>query len=107
MNTIFGWTLLGKTDSSSSRIRTSTNWHVGLSNFLENSIRQFWEIETLPKINTPLLLSKEEQASEKIFVDSHTRTDSGRFVVALPFSGPQPTFIDTRTIALRRLGSHH
>ena len=102
MNTIFGWTLLGKTDSSSSRIRTSTNLHVGLSHFLENSIRQFWEIETLPKINTPLLLSKEEQASEKIFVDSHTRTDSGRFVVALPFSGPEPTFIDTRTIALRR-----
>ena len=46
--------------------------------------------------------SKEEQASEKIFVDSHTRTDSGRFVVALPFSGPEPTFIDTHNIALRR-----
>ena len=33
MNTIFGWTLLGKTDSSPSRFRTSINLHVGLSIF--------------------------------------------------------------------------
>lgn len=97
--TIFGWVLMGKINCQSS---TSINSFCSVLNSLDFDLKSFWEIEEVPKHcnSTP-----EELQCEKLFLESHSRDSSGRYTVALPFNNGEPSFLETRSIALRRLFS--
>ncbi|XP_011860459.1 PREDICTED: uncharacterized protein LOC105557752 [Vollenhovia emeryi] len=69
---------------------------------LERSITKFWEIEEGVSHNS-VDLTKEEQACEQLFKDTHTRTREGRFVVRLPFRDNKTQLGKSRAIAERRL----
>lgn len=49
---------------------------------IDENIKRFWEIETLPKV---FVLKKEDKLAEEIFATTHYRDESGRYVVRLPF----------------------
>lgn len=108
MNTIFGWILLGGCDfNHNSRCRRAINNDCFLvqssSNLsLDNSLKRFWELENIVPPNN--ILSKEEQSCETYFVENHSRSCDGRFVVPLPFVEPsdKPVFHGSRAIALKR-----
>lgn len=107
LNTHFGWILMGGCDSSyhtnKSCCRNPQNkicfFVSNLS--LDNSLKKFWEIEEVPNFK---IVSKQDKLCEESFVENHSRTEEGRFVVPLPFVDSQnkPTFSNTRDIALRR-----
>ncbi|XP_066602493.1 uncharacterized protein, partial [Prorops nasuta] len=49
---------------------------------LENTLRDFWELEEVPQVKP---MSTEDSFYEQHFVNTVSRTSSGRFVVALPY----------------------
>ena len=72
--TIFGWIILGKQPGKTDGL--------ALCHFsLDETVRKFWEIESLPQSK---LLSDEEVACEEHFKETTTVVDI-RFVVKLPF----------------------
>ncbi|CAH2210304.1 jg22728, partial [Pararge aegeria aegeria] len=95
-NSIFGWLLLGKT-----RIATTTMLQTLETDCELNSlVQRFWELDSLPK--TPIW-TPEESLCEQKFISDHTRDDSGRYILCLPFKDDsEPSFIGSRDVALRR-----
>ncbi|XP_026317738.1 uncharacterized protein LOC113228599 [Hyposmocoma kahamanoa] len=67
---------------------------------LDKAIRQFWEIESVPEKSA---LSAEDQQCEEIFVQTHKRLESGKFVVSLPFRDGEPSLGESRSLAFKRL----
>ena len=49
---------------------------------VNDQLKKFWEIEDLPYAS---VLTEEEKQCERQFIDSTTRQDDRRYVVALPF----------------------
>lgn len=105
--TIVGWIVMGEcavTANSTRFQRQSKGNHscFFVSN-LDNTIKRFWELETVdpPK---PTVLSKEELACENYMESSSRRTPQGRLVVPLTFTDPQnkPLFSNSREIAQKR-----
>lgn len=96
LNTVFGFVLMGKTASSASVVQCRQSF-LGLSSSIEQIMEKFWEVEEVPQVK---LLSPEEEKCEQLFADTTTRTDSGRFVVSLPFRSFEPTFPNSRDLAL-------
>ncbi|XP_066581625.1 uncharacterized protein [Prorops nasuta] len=76
--TIFGWIVAGFVPKAGHS--HSLTVHHCLD--LENTLRNFWELEEVPEVKP---MSTEDSLCEQHFVDTVTRTPSGRFVVALPF----------------------
>ena len=72
--TIFGWMLIGKQNES-------TNSFISCHASIDETLRKFWEVETLPQRKLP---TEEELLCEKIFQET-TRVVDNRFVVKLPF----------------------
>lgn len=64
-------------------------------------MRRFWEQEKEPA--SPVPLTPDEQRCEDIFVRTHKRTPSGRFVVRLPFASLSEDLPDIRKSAERLL----
>lgn len=96
INTIFGWILMGKISCSSQNFLNS--FHSALDYSLDQSIKKFWELEEVPDLKA----SSSDLLCEKSFVENHSRDQSGRYIVALPFKDTEPSFSDSRSIALRR-----
>ncbi|XP_066585641.1 uncharacterized protein [Prorops nasuta] len=76
--TIFGWIVAGVVPKAGH----SHSLTVHHCFDLENTLRDFWELEEVPEVKP---MSTEDSLCEQHFVDTVTRTPSGRFVVALPF----------------------
>ncbi|XP_066581675.1 uncharacterized protein [Prorops nasuta] len=76
--TIFGWIVAGVL-SKAGRSHSYTVHHCF---DFENTLRDFWELEEVPEVKP---MSTEDSLCEQHFVDTVSRTPSGRFVVALPF----------------------
>lgn len=96
-NSIFGWLLLGKSPLASHSFATMQS---GGDNELTNLVQRFWELDTLPPAST---LTPDELSCEQKFQSEHSRDESGRYVVKLPFKDDiAPTFHGIRDIALRR-----
>ena len=83
-----------------------TSLHVTNDDCLDLLLQKFWAQECVP-VCSPL--TADEQACEDHFVRTYTGTDSGRFVVRLPFKrgGPLPqqrlsdSYFRTRSMLLR------
>ena len=93
-NTIFGWVLSGQV--SNERHQAIKVHHVETNDIL----KKFWELEELPPVRH---FTKEEKACEDHFIQTHTRDESGRYVVKLPFNTQVTNIGESRDTAARRL----
>ena len=81
--TIFGWIIGGKWESSPESLKTltiQTNQHSSAEVNIDNILKKFWEIEEL---NQTIHLTEEEQLCESHF-QHHFYRENGRFVLKLP-----------------------
>jgi len=99
-NSIFGYVLIGKVDNSiQSNPQSMISCYTSIEPSLAVCLEKFWEIEQVPhKVHH----SPEDILCEKIYSQSFTRNESGRFAVPLPFINSEPTLGDTYPIALKR-----
>ena len=82
---IFGWHVLGPITVDSNQLsslhHSATVQHK--DNALQDLLAKFWIQEELP-LDTPTLLTPEEQECEDHFRATHTRDSTGRYIVRIP-----------------------
>ncbi|XP_045454347.1 uncharacterized protein LOC123663725 [Melitaea cinxia] len=99
-NSVFGWLLLGKSQLASNSL---LNTSLQDDNELNSLVKQFWELDSLPQASS---LTPEESLCEHKFKTTHTRDESGRYIVKLPFKhDSEPIFEGSRDVALRRFSA--
>lgn len=96
--THLGWMISGPAKETSTHISANVC-------SLDDQLRLFWEQEELIDKRS---LNNEEEACEKLFTETHTRDENGRYTVHLPFKRilqgqSLPTFTHTDYNALKRL----
>jgi hypothetical protein len=94
-STIFGWVLLGKISGKSSENSSAMSGCVTLNNLMQ----RFWETENLPQDNE---LKGDAEKCEKHFLQTVSRTESGRFMVRLPFKTDIHELGNSYNLAARR-----
>jgi hypothetical protein len=97
LETFFGWIFIGPVNSSDSPNVTSLCMSV--SENLDSTIKQFWELEEIPSVRR---FSPYDEAAEAIYQKTTTRLSSGRFVVTLLFRKASPLLGDSKSVALRQ-----
>ncbi|XP_071582288.1 uncharacterized protein, partial [Temnothorax nylanderi] len=97
--TAFGWILSGGCGASA--LHTRGSFQATADNELADLVRRFWEQEAEP--SAPAALTPEEQKCEDFYVQTHARTETGRYVVRLPFPKEPTTLAETRRPAERLL----
>lgn len=97
LHTIFGWVLMGPVKYCKPDLHSFFCTSDNLS--LENTLKKFWEIEEVPSVSS---LSIEDNLCEKLFSENYQRSETGRYIVSLPFREPTHSFGDSRSLALRR-----
>lgn len=102
INTVFGYVLMGKIVSKQSSSLTSLFCNMDDMTTLNESLKRFWEIESVPQVTSN---SPEDILCEKIFSDECSRLASGRFVVPLLFKENLPSFDGIRDLAIHRFYS--
>lgn len=100
INTIFGWILMGKVNNNPSL--TINSFLSVCDSPLDSTLKRFWELETIPDQN---ITSPDDLLCETIYKNSYSRNSAGRFTVSLPFRDTEPSFSDSRSLALRRFFS--
>src|SRR5436190_16276438 len=103
----FGFLVMGKAPCMSqgnSEISSNLSTTLLTMNDMElhDSVQKFWKQEELPVINK---LSKNDQLCEEHFIATHSRSDSGRYCVRLPFKPGMPPLGTSRAVAENRLKS--
>lgn len=93
-NSMFGWVIGGQLNPSPSVIACN---HLSL----DSEIQRLWELE---EINFPTM-SLNEEVCENHFKSTHSRDESGRFIVRLPFKEASTILGDSCTTAISRLYS--
>jgi len=99
LETVFGWILQGKTHDTACQPTSVLSYHTSIDLPLDTIIQRFWELENVPKASP---FSEEDMKCEKFFRTTTSRTDTGRFVVSLPFRQSAPLLGDSYSQALRR-----
>lgn len=66
---------------------------------LLEQIRKMWELE---KIDTQRFLTSEEKLCEEIFATTHTRTNTGRYMVKIPFKENLQKLGRSKNLALKQ-----
>ncbi|KAJ8977829.1 hypothetical protein NQ317_011913 [Molorchus minor] len=92
LNTIFGWVMMGKVDNTciSTFMSTLSSFFVSSEPALDETLKKFWELEEIPHKS---LQNPDDVLCEKIFMDTHFRDSSGRFIVNLPFRSIEPILV--------------
>ncbi|XP_017879128.1 uncharacterized protein LOC108624382 [Ceratina calcarata] len=85
-NTVFGWVLSGPCEGATSQ-NTVRTLHCNVLESLDEAIRRFWEIESVP---VRVQKTKDEEECDAHFSQTVQRTTDGRFVVRLPFKRSHP-----------------
>lgn len=101
-NTTLGWILSGPIAPAPRNGAASEVAHHGVVlETLDRDLRRFWKIEQIPQST---YRSPEEQQCETHFLQTHSRTSKGRYVVRLPFkNGPPLSLGESRAIAMSSL----
>ena len=102
--TLFGWIILGpvfqEPTPKNHFLHTSTN--DSLLDLLTNC--KLWTLEEVPAdLLTNSHLSPEELECERHFVETHTRTTSGKYIVRIPLKSSVHPLGEFRTLAQRRM----
>ena len=101
-NTMFGWVLTGSVSSASDAPHLhppEVSCHLILTD--DDNLTRFWKMEELP---SKPAWSLEEKECETHFISTHTRSNTGRYYVSLPFKD-SPLLGASKDNALRRLKS--
>lgn len=98
--TALGW-ILSEGCKSVSTNEPHSSFQCTIDRDLNALVQQFWDQEREQPSTTTLF--PEETKCEELFASTHERTESGRYVVRLPFAGPPPTLAGTRKPAERLL----
>lgn len=99
LNTIFGYILLGHIPIFKNNNFNKNSLFTLLDDSLENIMSRFWQSEELPKHK---IIPPEDISAEESFERSFSRNKFGRFSLALPFKGDEPTFENSKMFAIRR-----
>ncbi|KAL7291679.1 hypothetical protein TKK_0014711 [Trichogramma kaykai] len=82
--TVFGWILMGPTlpdtADGGGAVRA---FHVSIEPSISSLVSKLWELDN---VSSRPHLSEDERRCEELFVQTHRRDSSGRFVVRLPFA---------------------
>ncbi|KAL7297060.1 hypothetical protein TKK_0009486 [Trichogramma kaykai] len=93
----FGWILTGEIHQKAAvQLPSVRAFQVQLEPTLHQIVERFWEIEDIAQKQH---LTLEEQYCEDYFCKTTTRTETGRFMVRLPFA-KNSTFPGSRDIAV-------
>ncbi|XP_058837501.1 uncharacterized protein LOC131693595 [Topomyia yanbarensis] len=98
-NSIFGYLVGGRFSAVS--VTTPRSGVLGLVTEvnLDKTLRQFWELEDLPKVKP---LTNDERHAVEHFQTTCVRNTDGRYVVSLPFDDTKPALGDSASVAIRR-----
>ncbi|KMQ91466.1 transposon polyprotein [Lasius niger] len=101
-STVFGWVLMGAlTESTADTIVAAHT--VAVEADLHDDLRRFWQLEELPNER---ILTPEERQCERLFIETHARDETGRYIVRLPRKLDPPTSLGaSRRGALQMLMS--
>lgn len=103
LNSIFGWVLLGNVRAT--QPSDITTLFISEGEQLNNQVKQFWELDSIPPTTTKL--APDEELCEKLYLENVSRDVTGRYIVALPFKEKvkNPLFPGSREAALKRFHS--
>ena len=99
LKTQFGWVLTGRTNTHSVSLLSVASHHSTVTSG-DKILRMFWEIEENPKDFSNL--STEERLVVRHFKETHSRSESGRFVIPLPNNPQNKSLGESRSQAVRR-----
>ncbi|KAF6203560.1 hypothetical protein GE061_001892 [Apolygus lucorum] len=101
INTIFGFTVIGKFDASHQSPSTAVSFLSTCTTTVDPDflIEKFWQIE---EPSASHFLSPEDEKCEDHFNTTHHRTPDGRYVVSLPFAKEQSNIVPNIKRALSR-----
>ena len=98
--TMFGFVICGgKQEESLSEISSNINLINESSEPLDQMIEKLWDIED---INDNIISNEDNKRCEEIFKSTLQRTETGRFIVGLPFVSGRRELGDSYEMALRR-----
>ncbi|KMQ86784.1 gag-pol protein, partial [Lasius niger] len=97
--TSLGWILSGAIEESTDRTAAHSHSCV-VDETLVDLVRRLWEQEEVPRNSPPR--TSDELECEELFARTHSRDETGRYVVRLPLTDDTTDFSGTR-IAARRL----
>ena len=101
--TVWGWVIAGNTNDYQSVAKRQV--HVTTQPQAMDMLEKFWVQEELPKKQH---LTREQAECERIFQETTTRAEDGRFVVKIPFRNDPPVLGPSRQTAVRRWrGAEH
>ncbi|KAI5631074.1 putative peptidase (DUF1758) domain-containing protein [Phthorimaea operculella] len=110
-NTKFGWIIFGNTHDDtegfnhgeSEMCHSVISMHVAQCNE-DEQLKKFWVLESDSTLQKKKHLTSEEERCEKLFAETTSRDESGRFVVKLPFRSDDPPckYGNSREIARKR-----
>ncbi|XP_023316217.1 uncharacterized protein LOC111694003 [Trichogramma pretiosum] len=82
--TVFGWILTGPTlPDTADRGGAVRAFHASIEPSISSLVSKLWELDN---VTSRPHLSEDERRCEELFVQTHRRDSSGRFVVRLPFA---------------------
>ncbi|XP_052753699.1 uncharacterized protein LOC128201271 [Galleria mellonella] len=96
-SSLFGWVIMGRAPAASQHSYSVISMACTGDPFF--NLSRFWESEEPP---SQPIRDPEDILCEKHFTDTHTRDDTGRFIVRLPFKVDHKPLGETHTTALKR-----
>ncbi|CAB3254191.1 unnamed protein product [Arctia plantaginis] len=105
METTFGYIMMGRAQCDDSDLNTHKNnnktfFCSAQTHNLEDLTQRFWELERVPgKVHT----SPDDEVCERIFQATHSRNETGRYTVTLPFKYDPLLLGNSYNIAKKRL----
>lgn len=86
--TVLGWVLSGPTSPPMHAMNAITALHSATDDDLQESLTRFWTVDQVP--TAPSALTAAETRCEEHFRNTHARTESGQYIVRLPFKSERP-----------------
>ena len=102
LSTMLGYVIMGRVPAAVGNAGTTSTAFFVEAAPLEEMVQRFWSLEEFPGEKPR---SAEDRACEEHFKDTHTRDESGRFIVALPFKESPAALGDSKAMAERRFAS--
>lgn len=97
--TELGWIIFGNVATNNNESLCSNSFHL-TTEPIESTLKKFWEVE---EIFNSQPLSFDEAECEDIFEKTYSQSNTGRFIVHLPFKSTSKKLGESRTAAVRRL----
>lgn len=97
LETVLGYVIVGEIPTHVDRFETAS--YCCIAEPLDSAVRKFWELE---EVIVPPLLSPDDKVCEEIYTRTTSRSEDGRYVVALPFKGDVHSLGDSRQASERR-----